>query len=44
MAWASMGTRRNAMENIGFFRFQSFYGNPDMNINKGLAGAPDRQS
>jgi hypothetical protein len=44
MAWASMGTRGKAMENIGFFRFWSFFGNPDLNIYKGLAGTPDSES
>lgn len=32
------------MENIGFFRFQSFCANPDMNVNKGLQSTPDKQS
>jgi hypothetical protein len=44
MAWASMGTSCKAMENIGFFRFEAISENPDMNVNKGLADTPDKES
>jgi hypothetical protein len=44
IAWASMGMSCKAMENIGFFRFSSILRNPDLNVNKGLAGGSDKES
>jgi hypothetical protein len=32
------------MENIGFFHFSPILRNPDMNVNKGLEGASDKES